>query len=417
MSTIVSNVMIELSQARDLVRTQAAACAKTAVERVGLSEALGRVLAFDLQAPGDVPGFAHAAMDGYAVCARDLGAGDRLPLAGTSLAGAGAPPPLQPGTCVRIATGAPLPAGADTVVAQEDVRQEEGVAVFCTPITAGTHVRLADDDYAARQRALRAGSRVTAPALAVAAAFGHSELWVQQKPRVAVLVTGSELVEPGLPLGYAQRYNSNGALLLALLTQHGAQVIFYRHIADTVSEIRAAMQAAAAQADLLLCTGGASVGEADHVTALLDELGERVFWKVRMKPGMPTALARMGHLLAFALPGNPVSVFATFLLLVRPALAQLGRCADFDPSPWQARLLEPLHKSHQRVDFRRGLLVPQADGTLGVRVHLGTSSGALRSALESDVLVELGCAPRHYRAGDMVPIHWPLPHALRWPTA
>jgi molybdopterin molybdotransferase len=398
--------MIELAQARMLVRGSLAQSG-VAVERVPLASAHGRYLAQELRAPADVPGFANAAMDGYAVRASDLhttGA-TRLRIVATLMAGGAAVPAVGAGECVRIMTGAPVPVGADTVVVREHA-SVEGAEVVVQPGTAvGANLRPADDDFAAGALALPAGARLDAAALGVIASFGHATVAVRTRLRVAILVTGDELVEPGLPLAFGQRYNSNRSLLGGLVHELGAVVSDSRRVVDDPHAIEHVLRDMAPHADLLLTTGGASAGDADFLPALLARIGKRVFWKVAMRPGMPVLFGVVEGLPMFGLPGNPVSVLATFFALVRPAIAQLTGAPAIDPPPIHARLVEPLGKGHQRLEFRRARLQAGDDGMLYVRVHPTTSSGALRSVLEADALVELAAPAREYLRGDLVPVH------------
>lgn len=398
--------MIELAQARTLVRNSLAECTP-AVERVPLEAALGRYLADDLRAPGNVPGFVHAAMDGYAVRASDLHAAGvtRLQVAATVLAGGAAAPAIDAGECVRIMTGAPLPAGADTVVIREHTSVDAADVLIQPGSAAGANVRAADDDFSAGTLALRAGSRLDAAALGVLASFGFAAVAVRAQLRVAVLVTGDELVAPGLPLGFGQRYDSNRSLLTGLLREHGALITDARQVADDPQAIEGALRDCALRADLLLTTGGASAGDADFLPTLLARIGRQVFWKVAMRPGMPVLFGHLDGVPLFGLPGNPVSVFATFVALVRPAIAQLMGAPMIDPPPVHARLTQMLHKRHTRLEFRRARLLAADDGVLHAEINPSTSSGALRSVIEADALVELAAPARDYAVGDLVSAH------------
>ncbi len=398
--------MIELAEARMLVRSTLADSG-SAVERVPLEAAHGRYLAEELRAPTDIPGFVHAAMDGYAVRASDLHATDatRLRLVGTLLAGGAAVPAVGAGECVRIMTGAPVPVGADTVIVREHSSVDGAEVVLQPGTAAGANLRPADDDFAAGALALAVGTRLDAAALGVIASFGHAGVAVRARLRIAILVTGDELVEPGRPLGFGQRYDSNRTLLAGLVHELGAVISEARRVVDDSHAIEQALREMAPHADLLLTTGGASAGDADFLPALLARIGRQVFWKVAMRPGMPVLFGVFDGVPLFGLPGNPVSVFATFFALVRPAIAQLTAAPSIDPPPVHARLAEPLGKRHQRLEFRRARLRADADGTLYAHVHPSTSSGALRSVVEADALVELAAPARDYLRGDLVPVH------------
>lgn len=398
--------MIELGSARAAIVARIAAAAAP-VETVQLDDALGRVLAGPLAAPRDIPGFAHAAMDGYAARGADLSAGasTRLRVRGVLLAGAGVGPAIGPGECLRIMTGAPLPAGADTVVIRENARESDGVVELGPGTSPGANVRPADDDFAAGAPALAAGEVLDATALGVLASFGLPTVAVRARPRVVVLVSGDELEPPGVDLHPGQRYDSNRHLLPALLAQAGARVVAARRVGDDEAALEHALREAAAAADFVLTTGGASAGDADRLPALLARIGERVFWKVAIKPGMPAFFGVVGATPVFGLPGNPVSVFATFLALVRPALSRWLGAPALDPPGVRARLEAAVDKRHSRLEFRRARLRVDEAGVLRVAVHPSTSSGALRSVLESDALAEFDAPPRTWAAGECVTVH------------
>jgi molybdopterin molybdotransferase len=405
--------MIDLDAARRAIAARIPAAAAPD-ETVSLDAARGRVLAQAVAAPRDIPGFAHAAMDGYAVRAADLDAAvpTRLRLRGVLLAGAGEAGPLGAGECLRTMTGAPLPAGADTVVIRENARETDGVVELAAGTAPGANVRAADDDFGAGMPALAAGDVLDAAALGVLASFGFDRVLVRARPRVAVLVTGDELVPPGRLLGPGQRHDSNRALLAALLEQHGAAPRVSSVLGDDETLLEGALREAAAGADFVLTTGGASAGDADFLPSILARIGERVFWKVAMRPGMPAFFGFIGGTPVFGLPGNPVSVFASFHALVRPALARWLGAPALDPPPLPARLEGEVDKRHARLEFRRARLRVDGEGVLRVAVHPSTSSGALRSVLESDALAEFAAPPRRWQAGELVPVHplaWPRP--------
>lgn len=398
--------MIDLATARAAIIAHVPLAA-AAAEQVALGDALGRVLAGDLVAPRDIPGFAHAAMDGYAVRAVDLQgtAPIRLRRKGVLHAGAGLAPALAAGECLRIMTGAPLPPGADTVVIRENTHEADGTVEIAAGTAPGANVRAADDDFAAGMQALRAGELASPAALGVMASFGLSTVAVRRRPRVAVLVTGDELAAPGAALGAGQRHDSNGTLLPALAAGAGAQVVSVERVRDDAQVLSEALQAAAARADFVLTTGGASAGDADYLPEVVARIGERVFWKVAMRPGMPACFGRVDGVPVLGLPGNPVSVFATFHALVRPALARWLGAPGLDPPPVVAQLAQAVDKRHARLEFRRARLSVDASGRLQVAIHPSTSSGALRSVLESNALAEFAAEPRRWEAGERVPVH------------
>jgi molybdopterin molybdotransferase len=407
--------MIDLATARAAI-LQRIAPASLPPESLALDAALGRVSACAIAAPFDVPGFAHAAMDGYAVRAAELnpGAPTRLRLRAVLLAGQGAGPAVDPGACVRIMTGAPMPVGADTVVIRENAREEDGDVVLDPGTVAGANVRAADDDFARDAPAIAAGELLGPAALAVLASFGQAAVAVYRRPRIGILVSGDELVAPGGALGFGQRFDSNRTLLDALSRAHGAVVVRTLAVHDDEAVLEAALRGLCAEADVVVTSGGASAGDVDYLPAILARIGERVFWKVAIKPGMPAFFGVVAGTPVFGLPGNPVSVLATFIALLRPALARLAGAPALDPPPLAARLEGGVAKRHTRLELRRGRLRVDAEGVLRVALHPSVSSGALRSVLEADALVELGAGARDWRADELVPVH-PLPRALAWP--
>lgn len=372
-------------------------------ESIPLGDALGRVLARDLVATHDLPPFANSAMDGFALRAADLpDSGERaLRLIGTRLAGDGQARHVGPDECLRITTGAPMPDGADTVVIKERVEVVGESVIVHAGETAGGNVRPAGEDYRAGECALRAGLRLGPARLGVAASLGLGVVPVAPQPRVALLTTGDELVEPGQPLGPAQIHNSNRYTLAALVRGAGARLVRERHVRDDRARLREEWLAAAAQADLVLSSGGVSAGEADHLPALLAELGEVHFWKVRMKPGMPLLCGTIGTTPVLALPGNPVSCIATFLALVQPGLAAMQGASDEAP-PLFVRLATPIDKRHARAEFLRARLESREDGSLWAWPLQRQGSGMLRGVAEGDALLVIDEGPRRLEAGAVV---------------
>jgi molybdopterin molybdotransferase len=302
-------------------------------ERVPLEEALGRVLAEDLRAPHDLPPFAASMMDGYALRAADAAVpGARLPVAFEVFAGRPARRALPPGACCRITTGAPLPAGADAVEQQEEVRRRGGHAVFSRPVPAGRHVRGPGSELPAGAVALAAGAALDPPALGLAAALGHQEVTVLRRPVVAILPTGDELVPPGRPLRPGQIRESNSTALAAAVREAGGEPRVLPPAADTPAALARALRRARG-ADLILTVGGVSVGPRDGVRAALRRAGARLsFWRVALRPGKPFTFGLWGNAAVFGLPGNPASALVGLELFVRPALrARAGLSGDGRP--------------------------------------------------------------------------------------
>lgn len=374
-------------------------------ERIAIRRVDGRILAQDLVAPIASPAFDNSRMDGFALRHADLDpAGDvSLRIAGAQFAGLALDLTVQPGECLRITTGAPIPAGADTVVIKENVREHEGRITVPPGIEIGADIRRAGEDVQPGERVLETGSLLTPARISLAAALGVPELAVSQRPTVAVFTTGDELVEPGLPLAPGQVYNSNRELLMGLLRAEGLEPVAWPTLPDDPARIETALRDAAAAFDLVITCGGVSAGEKDHLPALLAEQGTVHFWKVKMKPGMPALFGGMDRALFLSLPGNPVSVLATFLSLGRSLLDGLqGRV---EPRVRRfARLAAPWSKSHERLEFLRGRLEYGEDAVLRVLPHPADASHRLRGAAESDALIVLAEEPREYETDDIVEV-------------
>lgn len=378
-------------------------------ESIGLEAAFGRVLAADVVAPHDQPPFANSAMDGFALRGSDLPAeGERrFRLAGQVFAGAASAPDCGEGECVRITTGAPLPRGTDTVVVKENVRLDGDTVVVGAGEAAGANVRPSGEDYRSGEIALHGGDRLTAARLGVLASLGGAAANVVRVPRVALFVTGDELVPPSQPLGFGQIHDSNRYSLGALLRQAGVEPGIVAHLRDDPDELRAALRDAGERCDLILSSGGVSAGEADFLPGLVAELGRVHFWKVRMKPGMPLLCGEIGRALVFSLPGNPVSTIATFLAFVRPALDALQGVTE-PPRRWRARLAAPLIKRHDRAEFLRASLESGDDGTLRATPLRKQGSGMLRGVAEADALIFVPADVHELQAGHVVDV-LPLP--------
>jgi molybdopterin molybdotransferase len=359
-------------------------------ERVPLGKASGRVLSRDLLSPLDVPGFDNSAMDGYALHSRDMDIARTRGLVISQRIPAGVQgKALQPGAAARIFTGAPVPEGADTVVMQE-VCRAEGDRVFVEkPAGAGANIRPRGNDITAGTTLLSAGTFMRAAQLGLAASVGIAELEVRRRLRVAVFSTGDELVEPGQPLAPGQIYNSNRYLLNALVEAQGCEVVDLGSISDSLDATRMTLAAAAARADLVITSGGVSVGEEDHVKAALQSLGELTLWRVRMKPGRPLAFGRIGDVPFLGLPGNPVSVFVTFLLFGRPYLQRLQGRADTPPASWPVSAGFD-HRASDRPEYLRVRIHRDAARGPTAGKYPRQGSDVLSSVAWADGLVEIG---------------------------
>jgi molybdopterin molybdotransferase len=383
---------------------------RTESELVGIDNALGRFLSEDLIAAHDLPPFANSAMDGYALRGTELPVlGERrFRVAGSLLAGANLAPSFASGECVRITTGAPLPPDADTVVIKENVHVDGNWIVVGAGEHAGANVRPAGEDYRAGELALRAGTRLAPAHLGVLAACGRIQARVARQPRVALFVTGDELVPPDRALGFGQIHDSNRYSLGGLLRGLGIEPEPVAHVRDDPDALRVALREAADRCDLVLSSGGVSAGEADFLPGVIAELGRIHFWKVRMKPGMPVLCGEIDGALVFALPGNPVSTIATFLALVRPALLAMQGASDVDGRGWRARLAAPILKKHDRCEFLRARIETRADGAWWAVPLQKQGSGMLRGVAEADALIVVPEHLRELAAGEVVEV-LPLP--------
>ncbi|KTF37886.1 molybdopterin molybdotransferase MoeA [Xanthomonas vesicatoria] len=378
-------------------------------ETIATARADGRISAADLIAPLALPPFANSAMDGFALRHVDLaGAQTRLQLVGEQFAGEHWGGTLAHGQCLRITTGAPLPAGADTVVPKEDTEERDGVVTIQAAPSAGASVRLAGSDVRAGDLVIQTGQVLTPARIGLAAALGVSRLAVAPRPTIAVLATGDELVEPGMPLGPGQIYNSNRDMLMAQLRALGYAPTAWPTLPDDPQRIRTMLEDAAAAFDVVITCGGVSAGEKDYLPRLIQELGRIHFWRVRMRPGMPAVLGQIGRCLVLGLPGNPVSVLATLIAYGVPLLDGLQGRAEPRPM-WHAALASPWEKRHERLEFLRGRLVCGADARLSAEPQRGDASHLLRGAADSNALIVLPEQARRFEAGEIVRV---IPYAL-----
>lgn len=381
-------------------------------ELVPLEQALNRILAEEVTSPLDVPAFTNSAMDGYALQAADATAGQELELIGTSLAGHPFTGRVESGQCVRIMTGAALPLGADSVEMQENCTSANNRVTFAQAVRPGQNVRQAAEDVAQGEVVFKAGMRINARVLSVLASLGLEQVPVRRPLRVALLSTGDELKRPGELLAPGEIYDSNRTGLAAMLGRLGVEITDYGIIADDPTLIRQTFLKAASSHDAIVTSGGVSVGDADHTKAVLEEVGRIGFWKLAVKPGKPFAFGHIDQCAFFGLPGNPVSAAVTFHLLVRPALAKLAGEQLFPAITLQATALMPFRKSPGRMDFQRGWVETQADGSLGV-VPAGSQSSAVFSAMaEANCLLHLEQDRDHVEKGDTVTLE--LIDGLYW---
>jgi len=375
------------------------------IETVALGFADGRVLATGISAPLPLPPFTNSAVDGYAVRSRDLPQGEEQAFAvtGRIQAGASAPTPVEPGHAMRIFTGAPMPDGADTVFMQEDVRLDEaGRVVLPAGLRPGANVRPAGEDIPAGHCALAAGRRLRPQDVALAAAFGLTELAVRRRIRVAVFSTGNELVSPGAPRGAAQLFDSNRFMLMAMLARLGCEVSDLGILRDDRASLADGLKQVADTHDLILTTGGVSTGEEDHVKAAVESVGTLVLWRMAIKPGRPVAMGIIAGTPFIGLPGNPVASFVTFVHVVRPTVLALGGAAQANLVPMPVRAAFSYRKKIARREYVRVSLRQAPDGVLEVTKFPREGAGLLSSLVDTDGLVELGEAITQVEPGQTV---------------
>jgi molybdopterin molybdotransferase len=396
-----SGPLLPIEDMERLIGERIAPVAET--ERVVLRAARGRVTAADIMAPVDLPPFDNSAVDGYAVRHADLtpDADTRLTVAGRLTAGASAEDALQSGKAVRIFTGAPMPAGADTVFMQEDVTVDGDAVILPRGLALGANRRFAGEDVAAGKVALPAGTVLEPQHIALAAALGITALEVRRRLKVAIFSTGDEVVEPGAPRSAASIYDANRYLLAALLERLGGAVTDLGILADAPDALAAALQAAAGGHDLIVTSGGVSTGEADYVRAAVERIGSLVFWRVAIKPGRPVAMgvirgASNNDNAAFVgLPGNPVAVFVTFVRVVKPLLRRLSGAQPQKLLALPVRAAFAYRKKKDRREYVRVALRRGADGEFEAVKHPQDGAGILTSLTETDGLLEF---PEHVTA-------------------
>jgi molybdopterin molybdotransferase len=388
--------LLTLEEAQELILARAR---PLPAELVPVAEAGGRITAEDVRAKVDLPPFASSAMDGFAVRASDLPG--MLQIVGESAAGRPYGALVEPGCAVAISTGAVVPDGADAVVPIENVVKTENRVELALETAPGTHIRPRGGDIAAGDLAVPAGTRLAPARLAAAAASGIAELPCRRRPRVAVFATGSELVAPGEPLASGQIYDTNTLMLTSVLEAAGAEVLAQPPVADEEAELREALERGLA-ADVLVTSGGVSVGEHDLVRDAERELGvEEVFWRVSIKPGKPISFGVRGDTLVFGLPGNPVSALVGSELFVKPALRALEGVADPLPRFEPGRLAAGLRSNAERDEFVRARSRVDGDAlvldpVVGQESHMIVRSGA------ADALVHIPRGNGELAAGSTV---------------
>lgn len=372
-------------------------------ERVQLYQAVNRVLAQDIISPMHVPSYTNAAMDGYALHSSDLATGS-AEIIDKVLAGHPSTKSLNSGQCVRIMTGGLLPIGADTVIMQEHV-ELQGKKILFNPAQhkAGQNVRLAGEDIALGQTILTAGKQLLAPELGLLASLGIAEISVKPKLKVGLFSTGDELVPLGQPLKPGQIYDSNRYQLYAALHRLQVEIIDLGLVPDQASQIEQAFINASKIVDVLITSGGVSVGEADYVKPILEKLGQINFWKIAMKPGHPLTFGKFNDTLFFGLPGNPVSSLVTFYQFVQPSMQILSGLKHVQSWHWKVRCASRFKKKAGRTEFQRGFLSYQNDEWV-VSSTGAQGSHIIRSMVEANCFIILPAAQTTVNEGDYVTV-------------
>jgi len=378
----------------------------TSSEKVSIRDSLGRILSENVISPVNVPQHDNSAMDGYAMKGIDLKEGEKSKFAviGTAFAGQPFQGAVESGQAVRIMTGAVIPDGADTVVMQERA-ERDGDSVLVDYFPTGANTRKAGEDLKIGAPALTKGHKVRPADLGLIASLGITEISVYRKLRVAFFSTGDELIGVGTPLGDGQIYDSNRYTIFGMLTELGCELIDMGVVRDTPEDVERAFSDSTSIADVVITSGGVSVGEADFVKPILDKLGEVLFWKIAMKPGRPLAFGKIGKSHFFGLPGNPVAVMVTFYQFVQVALKTLQGQTHQTPVPsFKARVTEALKKAPGRTEFQRGILEQSADGEWTVKPTGNQGSGILSSMSQAHCFIVLPTDMGRVDAGEIVDV-------------
>ena len=375
-------------------------------ELLSIDDLLDRILAGDIHSPINVPPYVNSAMDGYAVDGKSLPKENEksYQLSGTVLAGAPLDHAVPENHCARIMTGGKMPEGTDTVIMQEHVRSDNDSIVIGPNHKPGQNVRHTGEDIKQNQRVLTQGKRLTAADVGLLASLGIEEAKVKPLLRVAIFSTGDELVSLGTPLQEGQIYDSNRYALAAMLKRFGAKILDLGVIRDDRKDIEAAFTEATGKADVLITTGGVSVGEADFVKETLDKMGKVNFWKIAMKPGRPLAYGKVNECYFFGLPGNPVSTMVTFYQFVLPALKKLQHETVQKDITLKLRCTTAMRKNPGRVEYQRGVMEYDKNGELVVRSTGGQGSHMLSSMVKANCFIILPMECKSVAANDIVTV-------------
>lgn len=382
-------------------------------EELPLTEAAGRITLAPVLSPVNVPPFDNAAMDGYAVQQADLGNAEPMPVAGRALAGVPYSGDWPAGSVLRIMTGAPTPPQTAAVIMQEQAQITAKGVSLSGDHQPGENIRRVGDDIRQQQQVLPAGRLLHVAELPLLASLGIARVKVARRLRVALFSTGDELQPIGAPLAAGQIHDTNRFAVRLMLTQLGCEVLDLGIIPDDAAALRHAFQAADAGADLVISSGGVSVGEADYTKTMLEESGSIHFWKLAMKPGKPFAFGKLSHAWFCGLPGNPVSALVTFYQLVQPLIARLSGRSDWQPAArLRARAITRLSKTPGRLDFQRGRFTRGADGELEVGTTGPQGSHVFSSFASANCFIVLEQARGQVEPGEWVEIE-PFNHLLQ----
>ncbi|MBM2846594.1 MAG: molybdopterin molybdotransferase MoeA [Bacteroidetes bacterium] len=404
--------MIDFAEARHLVSQH---CPRLPKISIPTEQAFGFVLAEPLVARRPLPRFDSSAVDGYAVRSADIAAASRetsvmLALQGAVRAGDVRRLKLKQGQSIRILTGAIVPAGADALVMQEHVQIEQERVIFSAPVSPRNNIRFRGEEFRKGEMILESGALIAPPVVAMLATLGQDRVRVYRKPRVALVVTGDELRTPGIHLRQGQIYDSNTPGLVAALEAAGIDKIDKFRVGDNPKRIEQTFRRALAHADVVISSGGVSVGSSDFVKDILGKLKVRnVFWRVAIKPGKPIYFGRRGKTVVFGLPGNPVAALVGFQILIKPALLRMMGAESTDLLTLTACLTHDLKKKPGRMEFVRGILTHDAEGKLHVRPTRGQDSHMMGGLATANCLIQFPKDADRLSAGSDVTVsllHW-----------
>lgn len=371
-------------------------------ESVLLTSCLGRIIATDIKSPLNMPPFDNSAMDGYAIKAADLSQCTSFTLVGTAFAGSPCDVSVERGECVRIMTGAELPKGCDSVVMQELVEVNETKVTINHTFEAGNCVRHCGSEFSLGERVLAKGQVITARHIALIASLGLKEIDVFKQLTVGIFSTGDELVALGETLEAGQIFDSNRFAIIAQLQKMNIAVVDYGVIKDDPILIKQTFEQANLEVDVVITSGGVSVGEADFTRDILQEIGDIAFWKIAMKPGKPMAYGKFKNSLFFGLPGNPVSAMVTFYQLAKPALQKLSGQTSEKPLRFSAMLKNTIKKKPGRLEFQRGIAITDEHGELSVTISNSQSSGMVGSMCNANCFIVVPQEQGNVEAGNRV---------------